>query len=243
MKPFLLILLVACAKPAGGPLSHTFDNTSIAQVALESKQAVAQAQQQHDLALLQHARAEDAYRNSEVEQEVAEYQAEQTMLVSQLVGSRRSEKAEVNADTAALARKTCAAKVEFTRARRDWLARLSSSTFYAVYATQARLELERARVAQTNNLAPAGFDLAAFQQQLDQRERAAHDAAADTERERQTAGARLTAWNELERGFMQASGMKGPSESDRAVIEWKQADATARAPAGDPAAAIPPAKP
>src|SRR6185369_4739246 len=105
------------------------------------------------------------------------------------------------------------------------------STFYAVYATQAKLELERARVAQTNNLAPAGFDLTSFEQQLEQRRGAALTAAGETQKEQQAAEAKLGAWNELERGFMQASGMKVPSESDRAVIEWKQATIAAAAPA------------
>jgi hypothetical protein len=256
MKALLLIFLVACAKPAGGPLAHTFDNTRIASVALESKQAVTQAQQQHDLARLHHDKADEAYRDSEVEQEVAEYQAEHAVLVSQLVG-RMHDKAQTSPDTAALARRTAGAKVEFMRARREWLGALSNSTFYEVYATQAKLELERARAAQTNNLTPAGFDLASFEQQLDQRDRAARAAVAETERRREAAGSRLTAWNVLERQFMQTSGMTSPSESERAVLEWKQTalsttgpaqaanDGSARTSTGDtPApAASPTAKP
>ena len=243
MKPLLLILLVACAKPAGGPLAHTFDNTRIASIALEAKQAVAQAQQQHDLARQQHDRADDAYRDSEIEQEVAEYQAARAVLVTQLVGTRLNDKPQTGSEIAALARRTAGAKVEFMRARREWLRLLSSSTFYAVYATQAKLELERARLAQSNGLTPAGFDLASFQQQLDQRDRAARAAADETEKERQAAGAKLTAWNELERAFIQTSGMKGPSESERAVSEWKQTMPVAMAPADAPAgaSAAPPA--
>jgi hypothetical protein len=230
MKALLLISLVACAKPAGGPLARTFDNTRIASVALESKQDVTQAQQQHDLALMHHDKADEAYRDSEVEQEVAEYQAEHSVLVSQLVG-RMHDKAQTGPDTAALARRTSSAKVEFMRARREWLAALSNSTLYEVYATQAKLELERARVAQTNNLAPAGFDLASFEQQLAQRDAAVRAAAAETERQRQAAGLKLAAWNALERQFMQTSGMTSPSESDRAVLEWKQTDPPTAAPA------------
>ena len=260
MKALWLIVvvtwLVACAKPAGGPLSHTFDNTRIAAVALDSKQAVTQAQQQYDLALSQHGKADEAYRDAEVEQDVAEYQAERAVLVSQLVATRVNDKVQPTTDTAALARKTSEAKVEFMRARREWLRKLDNSTFYAVYAAQAKLELERARVAQTNNLAPAGFDLTSFEQQLEQRTGAALSAAAETQKEQQTAEAKLGAWNELERGFMQASGMKVPSESDRAVIEWKQATTSAATPAegtvnasttppagNNPASAGPPAKP
>jgi hypothetical protein len=241
MKALLLILLVACAKPAGGPLTNTFDNTRLASIGLEQKQAVAQAQQQHDIAQQQHAKAEDDYANSEVEQEVAEYQAGHAVLVSQLVGTRLNDRARPGTETAQLARRTADAKVEFTRARREWLRALASSTLYAVYASQAKLELERARLAQSSGLTPAGFDLAGFEQQLAQRDRAAKAAADETDRQRQIASARLTAWNELERSFMQASGMKGPSESERAVIEWKQGVApveTAASPA--PAAAAKP---
>jgi len=227
----LITWLVACAKPAGGPLAHTFDNTRIASVALDSKQAVTQAQQQYDLALSQHGKADEAYRDAEVEQEVAEYQAERAVLVSQLVATRVNDKVQPTTDTAALARNTAEAKVEFMRARREWLRKLENSTFYAVYATQAKLELERARVAQTNNLASGGFDLTSFEQQLEQRRGAALTAAGETQKEQQAAEAKLGAWNELERGFMQASGMKVPSESDRAVIEWKQATTAAAAPA------------
>jgi hypothetical protein len=226
MRAFLLIALAAaCAKPAGGPLSHTFDNTRLASISLESKQAVTEAQQQHELALQQHGKAEDDYRNSEIEEEVAEYQAERAVLVSQLVGTKLNDKPKPGTETAALARQTANAKVEFTRARREWLRALSSSTLYAVYAAQARLEVERARTAQSNGVTPAGFDLSGFEAQAQQRDRAAQAAAADTERYHQVASAKLTAWNELERSFMQTAGMKGPSESERAVLDWKAAPA------------------
>src|SRR3979409_1499773 len=109
MKPLLLILLVACAKPFGGPLAYTFDNTRLASVALEAKQAVAQAQQQHDLALQQRDRADEAYRDSEVAQEVAEYQAERAVLVVQLVGTRLNDKAQSSSEIAALARRAAGA--------------------------------------------------------------------------------------------------------------------------------------
>lgn len=217
------LAVAGCAKPAGGPLTTTFDATRLASLSLDAKQAVAQAQQQHDLALQQHARAQDAYSNSEIEQEIAEYQAQSSVLVSQLVSTRLNDKPKTGPETAALARRTAEAKVEFTRARREWLRLLTSSTHYAVYATQAKLELERAKLAQANGLTAAGFDLAGFENQLAQRERAARAAADETDRQHGVASGKLTAWNELERSFMQTSGIKGPSESDRAVLDWKQA--------------------
>src|SRR4051812_33859773 len=106
MKFAILIFLVACAKPAGGPLKYTFDNTKLAAVPLESKTTVTDAQQKHELAQLQMAKVETEYRDSEVEQELAEYQAERAMLVSQLVASKQVEKpAPATAETTALARK------------------------------------------------------------------------------------------------------------------------------------------
>jgi hypothetical protein len=235
----LSLWLVACAKPAGGPLTNTFDNTRIASVALDQKQAVLQAQQQYDIAQQQHAKAEDDYGNSEVEQEIAEYQAEHSVLVVQLVSTRLNDRPKQGTETAALARRTADAKVEFTRARREWLRQLASSTLYGVYAAQAKLELERARLAQASGVTPAGFDLAGFEGQLAARDRAAKAASDDTDRARQTAGAKLTAWNELEKSFIQTSGMKGPSESERALLDWKQAPPVETAGSNAPAAAKP----
>lgn len=261
MKALWLIVFIvwvaACAKPAGGPLSHTFDNTRIASVALESKQAVTEAQQQYELAVAQHRKADEGYADSGVEQDVAAYQAERAVLVSQLVATRMNDKAQASTDTAALARQTAGAKVAFMGARRQWLEKLASSTLYAVYAAQAKLELERARVGQANNLNPAGFDVTTFEAQFAQRDRAAQIAAGVTEKERQAAEAKLTAWNEAERSFMQASNMKTPSESDRVGIEWKQTAAppppaeapvsasgpTPAAGTSAPGAVTPPAKP
>lgn len=223
--------MAACAKPAGGPLDRTFDNTRLASVALDAKQPVIQAQQQQDLAQQRHDKAEDDLSAAEVEQDVAEYQAEKAVLVVQLVGARLNDRGQPGAETAALARRTAGAKVEFMRARLGFLRALASSTLYEVYAAQSKLELERARLAQSNGLTPAGFDLTGYQQQADNRERAARSASDETERQHQAAAARLTAWNELEKSFIQTTGLKAPSESERAVIEWKHAE-----PAAPPAA-------
>jgi hypothetical protein len=238
MKFALLIVLVACGAPAGGPLKYTFDNTKIATVSLDAKKSVTEAQQKADLAQLDKTKAEAEYSDSEVEQELAEYQAERAMLVSQLVASKQTDQpAPATAETTALARKAADAKVDFTRARHTYLASLSLSAFYEVYAAQAKLELERARVAQANNLVPAGFDLATYQRQAEDRVKAANDASAITAKDRQTAEAKLTAWNELEKAFMQAATLKGPSESDRVVEEWKKPSATPPpSPAAEPTA-------
>lgn len=240
MLSVAVVAAAACAKPAGGPLDRTFDNTRLASVALDAKQPVIQAQQQEDLAQQRHDQAEDDLSAAEIEEDVAEYQAQHAVLVVQLVGARMSDKGKPGAETAALARRTAGAKVEFLRARHDWLRALASSTLYEVYAAQAKLELERARLAQSNGLTPAGFDLGTYQAQADQRERAAHTASDDTERQYRIAGTKLTAWNELEKSFIQTSGLKAPSESQRAVIEWKtpSSEPPAQAPA-DPTMAPP----
>src|SRR2546423_110062 len=130
--------LAECAKPAGGPLKYTFDDTKIAAVPLDKKQTVTQAQQQHDLARAEHNQANEDYRDSGVEVELAVYQSDHAVLVSQLVAARRGS-VTTNADTAALARKAATAKIAFTEARRNWLEQLASSTFYGVYAAQAKL--------------------------------------------------------------------------------------------------------
>jgi hypothetical protein len=228
MKALLFVSTIAfaaCAKPGGGPLKYTFDNAKIASVSLDAKQSVSQAEQAHDQARAMKARAADGKRESEIEADVAEYQAKRAELVSQVVALRVAEKPpQANADAAALARRAAEAKVGFAKARHAWLDSLASSSLYEAYAAQARLELERAKVAQTNNLVPAGFDVTVYQKQADTRTAAAARETAESTRLRAVADQKLAAWNELERGFMQASGLVGPLESERVAIELKQWD-------------------
>jgi len=234
--------VLACAPKAGGPLKYTFDGTKLAAVPLDAKQNVTQAQQQHDVAVAAHAKATEDYRDAEVEQEVAEYQAAHALVVSQLVAARLAS-GQQSPDGAALARKTADAKVEFERARRVYLAKLALSSHFAAYSAQAKLELERARVAQQSNLTTAGFDIKVYEQQDQSRADAARAAQAETDKERQIADAKLTAWRDVEKQFMQASAMKGPAESERAAMEWKQPEPAPRPsappPADEPAAQKP----
>src|SRR5688572_10447000 len=234
---WLLLLVAACSKPAGGPLKYTFDNTRIAAVPLEAKQSVTEAQQRHDLAQLDHKNTSTEYRDAEIEEDLAEYQASHAVVVSQVVASRHAE-AKGGPDTGALSRRVADAKVEFMRARRNWLRDLSSWALYEVYATQAKLELERAKIAQANNAAP-GTDLAAFETQASAREQAAQTAKSAAESERRNTEAKLAAWAESEKELLRTINIQGPVESARYTAEWKSA---ADKPAGDkPAGDKPPA--
>ena len=234
MRTLLLIMLVACAKPAGGPLSHTFDNTQIASVPLEKKQGVTQAQQAHEQALLANTKATNTSRDSEIEQETAEYQANKAVVVSYIVASRRPEAkpATSNAQTAALARKTAEAKVTFMKARRAWLGKLASQSLYDVYAMQANLELERAKVAQANHITTA--DISPFEKQATDRNAAAKRAQEATAVEQKVAEGKLAEWNAAEKEYLSASGLSGPLESARFDGEWKVAAAPTTPPPAAP---------
>ena len=247
MKASLLLsisLVVACAKPAGGPLAHTFDNTRIAAVPLDQKQPVVQAQQQHDLALLHQSTVTATYRDSEIEQDLAEHQSDRAVVVSQLVASRQPDArpSAPSTESATLARRTAEAKVDFMRARRGWLAKAAEASLFAVYAAQAKLELERARVAQANRVTAADFNLEAYQRQLESREQAAKLAGEASDSERKSAETKLAAWGELERAYLEASSVSGPLESSRFAMEWmvKTPPAT---PAVEPPATEPAAEP
>ena len=249
---WLPFLIAACAKPAGGPLKHTFDNARIAAVPLEAKQPVTDAQQRHDLARLDHKNASTEYQDAEIEEDLAEHQAASAVVVSQVVASRRADAKHVP-ETAALGRKTADAKVAFMHARRTWLGELSSWLLHEVYATQAKLELERARIAQTNNLAAAGFDLIAFENQVGGREKAAQAVKEAAEVERKNVEAKLAMWAESEKELLRLIGTEGPIESARYTAVLKSAveqlapppgtgPAPATPPAATPPAAAPPAK-
>jgi hypothetical protein len=241
MRTWLLLTLLAaaCAKPAGGPLKHTFDNTRIAAVPLESKQSVTEAQQRHDLAQLDHKNASTEYRDAEIEEDLAEYQAESSVVISQVVASRNAEAKPV--PDAALSRRVADAKVAFMRARRAWFRELASWTLHEVYATQAKLELERAKIAQANNAAP-GIDLTVFESQASARAQAAQAAKDAAEAERRNTEAKLAAWASTEQELLRAAGIEGsPVESARYTAQWKSLAETlpASPPATDPAAPAP----
>jgi hypothetical protein len=239
-----LLLVAACSKPAGGPLKHTFDNTRIAAVPLEAKQSVTEAQQRHDLAQLDRNNASTEYRDAEIEEDLAEYQAEKSVVVSQVVASRHAE-AKTTPESGVLARKVADAKVAYMRARRTWLGALSSWTLYEVYSTQAKLELERAKIALANNAAP-GVDVTVFETQASAREKAAQTAKDTAEVERKNTEAKLAAWSESEKELLRTAGIQGPVESARYSAEWKSPAPPKPAgeqPAGDKPPAAEPAKP
>ncbi len=241
MRTWLLLTLLAaaCAKPAGGPLKHTFDNTRIAAVPLEAKQSVTEAQQRHDLAQLDHKNASTEYRDAEIEEDLAEYQATNSVVVSQVVASRNSEARPV--PDAALSRRVAEAKVAFMRARRTWLGELASWALHEVYATQAKLELERAKIAQANNAAP-GLDVTVFESQASARAQAAQTAKDAAEAERKNTEAKLAAWAASEQELLRAAGIEGPVESARYTAEWKSPATTPASPPGtEPPPATPPA--
>lgn len=254
MKTILIAVLAtaACAKSAGGPLAHTFDNSKIAGVPLEQKQTVTEAQQQYDVAQLRRTTVDTEYKHSEIEQDLAEYQADHAIVASQIVARDFAKGAAPTNESAAIARKTADAKVSYMQSRRGWLERASEAAQYAVYASQARLELERARVAQTNNLTAPGFDLQVFQRQFEDRDTASKRAADAAEADRKTAEQKLAAWAELEKQALAAGSLKGPIEADHFAPELKAPPAAEPAqsqplpqpdppPAQQPAAASPPA--
>jgi hypothetical protein len=238
----LTLLVAACAKPAGGPLKHTFDNTRIAAVPLEAKQSVTEAQQRHDLAQLDHKNASTEARDAEIEEDLAEYQAENAVVVSQVVASRNAEARPV--PDAALSRRVADAKVAFMSARRAWYRQLASWTLHEVYATQATLELERAKIAQANNAAP-GLDLTVFESQASARAQAAQAAKTAAEAERNNTEAKLAAWAASEQELLRAAGIEGsPVESARYTTDWKSlAETLPASPATDPPAPGSPAPP
>jgi hypothetical protein len=106
-------------------------------------------------------------------------------------------------------------------ARRAWLRKASEGSLFEIYATQARLELERAKVAQANRLVGADFNVDSFQKQAEARGASAKSAADATEAARKEAEAKLGVWAELERSYLAASGLAGPLENARYANEWK----------------------
>jgi hypothetical protein len=243
--PFSLAVVATGCAVAGGPLGQTFDPTLIAAVPLEKKQSVVEAQQRFEFAQLQSKGTHEEFETSEVEQDLADYQSERAIVLSQVVAARGSDaKPAPNLQTDTLLRKTAGAKLAFSTARREWLSQLDELAMYIVYSTQAQLELERARVASANQVMPAGTTVVPYQQQADVRYASAQAAVAVASHARTDAEARWREWSELETQLLQASTLKGPLESAHFVGKWRNVELPSPlAAAPPPAPAQEPAKP
>lgn len=224
MSRFVLsaaLLWGACGggESAPGPLRHTLDDMHLASVPLSEKQTVIQAKQEYDVALMEKAKAEADYQDLQTKLEIAHNEAEQAEIAERSAITEkeaadrsadlnRKNDAERNLRAAQLGRRAADAKLTFLKAQRQWLKKLIRWGQHNAYAKQAKLELEKARIAQARNIRPAGFELGNFERQYKERSEAAQRAKHEADKDRERVTALQKEWESKVREWESARGIK-----------------------------------
>jgi hypothetical protein len=159
-----------------GPLKHHLDDMFIAQIPIAEKQSVIQAQQDYNVAKMEHAKAQADYNDAATDLEVARNELQQARL-DEKTAKTRKQSAEKTADLnrinaaallereAEVAREAADKKVAYMDARRKFLKEYINHSEDNMYAQEARYELTKARLAQSKNIRPRGMVMADYEKQ------------------------------------------------------------------------------
>lgn len=179
LAAFLCVaLMAACgggdSRP--GPLKYTLDHMHIARIPTSEQQEALNARNDYEVARADQAKAQADYNDAGTELDVARNELKQADLGKQSA-QRQKKDAEQSADmnrinranlllrSAEKKKKAAAAKVEYYKARREYLKKAINVAQDKVYVAEARYELAKAKLAKENNIRPKGFELANFEKQ------------------------------------------------------------------------------
>jgi hypothetical protein len=187
--------VVACGGSSDGPpppLGRHFEESFIAAIPVDQQSDVIKAQSDHNVAQREQAKAEADIREQKLQLDVAKNEARAAKLDLDSA-SQREKMAQQSADMnrineatkekrgAELARNAADERVKYYTAYGQWLQKLLRYTQENTYWRESQYELAKARLAQKNNIAPAGFNLDNFIQQESQRVKRVEAAKAKAE--------------------------------------------------------------
>lgn len=220
--------VAACAAFAGcgggpqdvrpGPLAKHIDMMHIAQISMDQKQGVLQAQNEWNNAQAQSAKAEADYNALTTQLTVVRNDREKARL--QLSSAQSNKKAaDASADTnrinasakevrdAELALKAADARIRYHEALRGYLLRTWRHAEENMYWKEAQFELAKAQLAQKHNIAPKGVTYDSFPRQESERNQRTAAAKARLDAERNRATAAREEWVRAQQTADQASGV------------------------------------
>ena len=169
------------------PLKTHFDDMYIAQIPLEQKQAVVQAQNDYSVAKMERAKAEADLSEANAAVEVAKNDRKSAgnSLDSAVTNKKQAEASgdqnRVNEAARALraaelAKKAAEKRVSYLEAYRNWLKKHAVHAEEAMYWREAQYETAKADVAQKNNISPKNFKFAEYPAQDADRQKRAQKA-------------------------------------------------------------------
>ncbi|KAB2899570.1 MAG: hypothetical protein F9K40_10140 [Kofleriaceae bacterium] len=178
-----LALAAACGGSSDGPpppLGRHFQESFIAGLPVDQQSEVIKTQSDYNVAQREQAKAEADQREQKLQLDVAKNEARAAKLDLDSA-TQREKMAQQSADMnrineatrekrgAELARNAADERVKYYQAYGAWLHRLLRYTQENTYWRESQYELAKARLAQKNNIAPAGFNYDNFVQQEQQR--------------------------------------------------------------------------
>jgi hypothetical protein len=223
----ILALAVGCGgSPAPGPqpLKYHFKEQHIATIAVDQKKEMLEAKTEHDRAVQEKRNAAADYASSRTALDAARDQAQKARRQKDAATSRKSaarrsddfERINLALRDERVAEVTLRAaeqKVEMLKARRAWQKTLLRFTEENVYATEARYELAKAKVARANNIAPSDFAFQAYVDQHEQRRRSADRTRVIADRDREKWQAAQVDFEARKRDENEARGVDTASAS------------------------------
>lgn len=216
----LFILLVACGGSSDsppGPLAKHFDDMYIAAIPLDQKQSVVQTQNDWSISKMEQAKAEADLNEAKTQQQIARNSLKQTDLAVQSALSAKKS-AEASADTNRInqavkdehtaedQRKAAEARVHFLDAYIGYMGHYLRYTQENTYWREAQYESAKAKLAQSNNIAPKGVNYTDYPAQLEQRQKRTQSAKERAERDKQHAVDQRNAWLAIQKQADTESG-------------------------------------
>ncbi|MEZ4360352.1 MAG: hypothetical protein R3B48_09240 [Kofleriaceae bacterium] len=222
--PLLLTCMFLVATACGGssdsppaPLSRHFDDMFIAQVPLDQKQSVVQAQNDYAVAKMERAKADADLSEANATFEIAknERKSAGNTLDSALTAKKQAdESADQNRVNdaarllrgAELAQKAADKRVKYIEAYRNWLKKHQRYTEENMYWREAQFEKSKAEVAQRNNISPKDFTFSDYPKQEEERQKRTAKAKEAAAREREKANSARQQWLQQQAAADEANG-------------------------------------
>ena len=203
----------ACGGPSDPPprpLGRHFDDMFLAQLSLDQRNEELNAKLEYDKAVMARQKAEADYNQSKVDLDVARNERDAARLDERSAETRnkaaqssadmnRMKEGEKEVKAARAAREAAEKRYAYLEAYRKWLKRLMRYTEHNAYWREAQYELAQAKLAQANNIQPAGFRFDDYVKQEQDRNRKTADAKTKAEREKSAAMSARTKWVAIQR--------------------------------------------
>src|SRR5262245_26015897 len=173
----LVTAAAACGGGASGPsaLRYTLDNQYIVVCSPAEQGSVVAAEQDLIVANKEKDKAEYDLKNVGLELKISGYEYDRAKLSVKIAEAKREAAAvagvamqnlaDAEMRSANLGLGTSETKREFMKAKGRWLKAWRKYTVYGVFAADAKVQLEKARIAKAKNNYPKGFDLAKYEEQ------------------------------------------------------------------------------